>query len=406
MLKRTMTGHASPILTSLLDTDAYKLHMQQAVFHRYYDVTVAAEFRCRGDDLLGLYANEIREAINAMQTLALTDDEYTYLSSLPFFHADYLNWLRDFRYNPDQVQVRNSDGHLAIRITGPWREVILWEVPLLALISEVVHRHRSPLVGAQLAVDHLQQKLSAFRDAVADTDMSRFRLMDFGTRRRFSQDVQHAIVSTLKQDFPWLIGTSNYDLARRLELTPVGTQAHEWFQAFQQISPVLANSQRAALQAWLDEYDDKLGIALTDCIAMDAFLRDFGVNFASRYQGLRHDSGDPIEWGEKALAHYESLGIDSQSKTLVFSDNLDLDKALALYRHFGQRTNVIFGIGTRLTCDIPGVRPLNIVIKLMECNGKPVAKLSDSPGKTICRDPAFVRALRKAFDLPLVKKAS
>ncbi|MEZ3498109.1 nicotinate phosphoribosyltransferase [Pantoea sp. KPR_PJ] len=401
-----MTGHASPILTSLLDTDAYKLHMQQAVFHRYYDVTVSAEFRCRGDDLLGLYANEIREAINAMQTLALTDDEYTYLSSLPFFRADYLNWLRDFRYNPAQVEVRNRDGHLDLRIEGPWREVILWEVPLLALISEVVHRHRSPQVGAQQAVDHLQQKLGAFHHAVADTDMSRFRLMDFGTRRRFSQDVQRAIVSTLKQDFPWLIGTSNYDLARRLALTPVGTQAHEWFQAFQQISPVLANSQRAALQAWLDEYDDKLGIALTDCIAMDAFLRDFGVNFASRYQGLRHDSGDPIEWGEKALAHYASLGIDPGSKTLVFSDNLDLDKALALYRHFGQRTNVIFGMGTRLTCDIPGVRPLNIVIKLMECNGKPVAKLSDSPGKTICRDPAFVRALRKAFELPLVKKAS
>ena len=245
-----MTGHASPILTSLLDTDAYKLHMQQAVFHRYHDVTVAAEFRCRGDDLLGLYANEIREAINAMQTLALTDDEHTYLSSLPFFHADYLNWLRDFRYNPDQVQVRNRDGHLAIRITGPWREVILWEVPLLALISEVVHRHRSPLVSAQQAIDHLQQKLSAFRRDVADIDMSRFRLMDFGTRRRFSQEVQQAIVATLKQDFPWLIGTSNYDLARRLALTPVGTQAHEWFQAFQQISPVLANSQRAALQAW------------------------------------------------------------------------------------------------------------------------------------------------------------
>lgn len=406
MLKRTMTGHASPILTSLLDTDAYKLHMQQAVFHRYHDVTVAAEFRCRGDDLLGLYANEIREAINAMQTLALTDDEHTYLSSLPFFHADYLNWLRDFRYNPDQVQVRNSDGHLAIRITGPWREVILWEVPLLALISEVVHRHRSPLVSAQQAIDHLQQKLSAFRRDVADIDMSRFRLMDFGTRRRFSQEVQQAIVATLKQDFPWLIGTSNYDLARRLALTPVGTQAHEWFQAFQQISPVLANSQRAALQAWLDEYDGQLGIALTDCIAMDAFLRDFGVNFASRYQGLRHDSGDPVEWGEKALAHYEKLGIDPHSKTLVFSDNLDLDKALALYRHFGQRAGVVFGIGTRLTCDIPGVRPLNIVIKLVECNGKPVAKLSDSPGKTICQDQAFVRALRKAFDLPLVKKAS
>ncbi|KMV69941.1 nicotinate phosphoribosyltransferase [bacteria symbiont BFo1 of Frankliniella occidentalis] len=401
-----MTRHASPILTTLLDTDAYKLHMQQAVFHRYYDVTVAAEFRCRGDDMLGIYADEINEQIASMASLVLSDDEFAYLSGLPFFKADYLSWLRTFRYDPRQVSVRNHHGKLDIRISGPWREVIMWEVPLLALISEVVHRHRSPLVTPQMAVDKLKSKLVQFADLTADLDMSRFRLMDFGTRRRFSHDVQLAIVSTLKQDFPWLVGSSNYEVARQLGIAPVGTQAHEWFQAHQQISPVLANSQRAALQAWLEEYPDQLGIALTDCITMDAFLRDFGRGFATAYQGLRHDSGDPFEWGEKAIAHYQQLELDPQSKTLVFSDNLDLDKAVALYRQFGQRINVIFGIGTRLTCDIPEVKPLNIVIKLVECNGKPVAKLSDSPGKTICQDKAFVRALRKAFDLPLVKKAS
>lgn len=401
-----MTRHASPILTTLLDTDAYKLHMQQAVFHRYYDVTVAAEFRCRGDDMLGIYADEINEQIASMASLVLSDDEFAYLSGLPFFKADYLSWLRTFRYDPRQVSVRNHHGKLDIRISGPWREVIMWEVPLLALISEVVHRHRSPLVTPQMAVDKLKSKLVQFADLTADLDMSRFRLMDFGTRRRFSHDVQLAIVSTLKQDFPWLVGSSNYEVARQLGIAPVGTQAHEWFQAHQQISPVLANSQRAALQAWLEEYPEQLGIALTDCITMDAFLRDFGRGFATAYQGLRHDSGDPFEWGEKAIAHYQQLELDPQSKTLVFSDNLDLDKAVALYRQFGQRINVIFGIGTRLTCDIPEVKPLNIVIKLVECNGKPVAKLSDSPGKTICQDKAFVRALRKAFDLPLVKKAS
>lgn len=406
MLKRTMTGHASPILTTLLDTDAYKLHMQQAVYHRYYDVPVTAEFRCRSDEQLGRYASEIRAQIDTLQNLTLSDDEFAWLSNLPFFQHDYLTWLRAFRFNPAQVEVRDERGQLRIQIRGPWREVILWEVPLLALISEVVHRHRTPQIAAEQAVAHLQQKLSAFQTQVADLDMSRFQLMDFGTRRRYSQEVQEAIVSTLKAEFPWLVGTSNYDLARRLQLTPVGTQAHEWFQAHQQISPVLANSQRAALQSWLDEYDNQLSIALTDCITMDAFLRDFGPGFAHRYQGLRHDSGDPVEWGEKAVAHYERLGIDPRSKTLVFSDNLNLDKALTLYRHFGQRANVVFGIGTRLTCDIPGVTPLNIVIKLVSCNGKPVAKLSDSPGKTICQDKAFVRALRKAFDLPLVKRAS
>lgn len=401
-----MTRHATPILTTLLDTDAYKLHMQQAVFHRYRNVSVVAEFRCRGDDLLGIYADEIVRQIATMQSLALTDEEADYLAGLPFFKADYLAWLREYRYDPSTVVVRNHQGKLDIRISGSWLDVIMWEVPLLALISEVVHRHRSPLVTPEMAITHLQSKLAGFKALTADLDLSRFKLMDFGTRRRFSRDVQLAIVGTLQQEFPWLVGSSNYDVARQLNIAPVGTQAHEWFQAHQQISPVLANSQRAALQAWLDEYPDRLGIALTDCITMDAFLRDFGENFASRYQGLRHDSGDPFEWGEKAIDHYEHLGIDPRSKTLVFSDNLDLEKAVALYRQFGQRVDVIFGIGTKLTCDIPQVTPLNIVIKLVECNGKPVAKLSDSPGKTICQDKAFVRALRKAFDLPLVKKAS
>jgi nicotinate phosphoribosyltransferase len=400
-----MTQFASPVLHTLLDTDAYKLHMQQAVFHHYHDVHVAAEFRCRGDDLLGIYADSIREQVDAMQHLALQDDEYHWLSSLPFFKADYLTWLRDFRYKPEQVTVTNDNGKLNIRLAGPWREVIMWEVPLLAVISELAHRYRSPETGVEQAVASLENKLVEFSHLTEGLDMSRFRLMDFGTRRRFSREVQQAIVKRLQQE-PWFVGTSNYDLARRLDLTPMGTQAHEWFQAHQQISPDLANSQRAALAAWLDEYPNQLGIALTDCITMDAFLRDFGPEFAERYQGLRHDSGDPVEWGEKAIAHYEKLGIDPMTKVLVFSDNLDLAKAVDLYRHFSSRVNLSFGIGTRLTCDIPQVKPLNIVIKLVECNGKPVAKLSDSPGKTICHDKAFVRALRKAFDLPQVKKAS
>lgn len=400
-----MTQFASPVLHTLLDTDAYKLHMQQAVFHHYYDVEVAAEFRCRGDDLLGIYADTIREQVDAMQHLTLQDDEYQWLSGLPFFKADYLDWLRDFRYNPEQVTVTNDNGRLHIRLAGPWREVIMWEVPLLAVISEIVHRYRSPEVGVEQALETLESKLVDFNRMTESVDMSRFRLMDFGTRRRFSREVQQAIVERLQQE-PWFVGTSNYDLARRRNLTPMGTQAHEWFQAHQQISPDLATSQRAALAAWLEEYPDQLGIALTDCITMDAFLRDFGPEFANRYQGLRHDSGDPVEWGEKAIAHYQKLGIDPLTKVLVFSDNLDLPKAVDLYRQFSSRVNLSFGIGTRLTCDIPQVKPLNIVIKLVECNGKPVAKLSDSPGKTICHDKAFVRALRKAFDLPQIKKAS
>ncbi|WP_347254565.1 nicotinate phosphoribosyltransferase [Leminorella grimontii] len=399
-----MKQQASPILTSLLDTDAYKLHMQQAVFHHYRHTTVDAEFRCRSDDLLGEYADEIRQQIALMENLSLTEEEYRYLSSLPFFKQDYLTWLKSFRFDASQVQVTNRHGRLEIRISGLWYEAILWEVPLLAVISETIHRHRTPETGVESALSHLQENLARFRDRYAHVDLSGFRISDFGTRRRYSKAVQEAIVSELQRSFsPYMMGTSNYDLARRLSLPPIGTQAHEWFQAFQQISPVLANSQRAALQGWLDEYPNQLGIALTDCITMDAFLRDFGLPFANQYEGLRHDSGDPFEWGEKAISHYESLGIDPMTKTLVFSDSLDLDKALALYQRFYQRVKLVFGIGTRLTCDIPGVSPLNIVIKLVKCNGKPVAKLSDSPGKTICQDPAFVQALHKAFNLPLAK---
>ncbi|MDX7987691.1 nicotinate phosphoribosyltransferase [Xenorhabdus sp. 12] len=403
-----MTLDATPIIKSLLDTDAYKFHMQQAVYHHYRNIPVVAEFRCRGDELLGEYAETLRHQINMMADLALTEREADYLSSLPFFKEDYLNWCKTFRFNPEQVEVSVTDeGQLAIRISGLWHEVILWEVPLLALISELVHRHHTPEITPEDAVIQLRKLIELFyKDAAEEhIDLSGFKLMDFGTRRRFSHEVQYAIINELKNSFPYLIGTSNYQLAEQLDLPPLGTQAHEWFQAHQQISPELANSQRAALQTWLDEYPNQLGIALTDCISMDAFLRDFDKPFATAYQGLRHDSGDPIDWGEKAIAHYQSLGIDPMTKTLVFSDSLDLQKALALYRHFHKRINVLFGIGTRLTCNIPGVKPLNIVIKLVECNGKPVAKLSDSPGKTICEDDEFIDRLRRAFDIPYIEKA-
>ncbi|VFS15502.1 Nicotinate phosphoribosyltransferase [Yokenella regensburgei] len=195
-----MTQFVSPVLHTLLDTDAYKLHMQQAVFHHYYDVEVAAEFRCRGDDLLGIYAEAIREQVEAMRSLRLQDDEYQWLTGLPFFKQDYLDWLRDFRYDPRQVSIRNDNGKLNIRLSGPWREVIMWEVPLLAVISELVHRYRSPEVGVAQALETLEQKLVSFKVMTQGLDMSAFRLMDFGTRRRFSREVQQAIVQRLQQE--------------------------------------------------------------------------------------------------------------------------------------------------------------------------------------------------------------
>jgi len=206
------------------------------------------------------------------------------------------------------------------------------------------------------------------------------------------------VVNILKHDFPGrFVGTSNVHLARELELRPLGTMAHEWFMAHQQLGPRLIDSQKAALECWVKEYRGLLGVALTDTIGMDSFLGDFDLYFAKLFDGLRHDSGDPLVWAEKAIAHYEKLGIDPMSKTLVFSDGLTLPKALELYRALHDRIHVSFGIGTNLTCDIPGVEPMNIVIKMIDCNGQPVAKISDTPGKTQCRDPNFVTYLKHVF---------
>ncbi|BGI51109.1 MAG: nicotinate phosphoribosyltransferase [Arsenophonus endosymbiont of Ceratovacuna japonica] len=404
-----MNLDSPPIITSILDTDAYKLYMQQAVFHHYNKVSVVAEFLCRSNEKLGDYAQAIRKQIDLMSYIVLTPTEYHYLHSLPFFTTDYLDWLKKFRFNPKHVNVYTTKkNQLSLKISGPWREVILWEVSLLALISELVHSYRYPHVTIEDAIKQLHKFIKYFYQnaKIQNIGLTNFKLIDFGTRRRFSRAIQYAIVNELKEHFTYFIGTSNYKLAQQLQLKPIGTQAHEWFQAHQQISPSLASSQRVALQSWLNEYPDKLGIALTDCITMDAFLRDFSITFANRYQGLRHDSGDPLEWGEKAIYHYRKLEINPMSKTLVFSDNLDLQKALILYKHFYKRINIIFGIGTYLTCNIPKVKPLNIVIKLTKCNGKPVAKLSDSPGKTICYDNKFINRLKKAFEIPPYNRVS
>lgn len=409
----------TPIITSFLDTDAYKLHMQQAVFHQNPAVVTAYEFNCRNkDDHLGIYADLVREHVQSMANVRMTEEEGAYLATLPHFKADFLEYLRTYRFKPEQVQIRvippvlpceanefGEDGSdLAVTVDGPWVETILWEIPLLAIISEVAQRSRRPHVGPAEALATLREKLDVFFARHAQGELSAFKVSDFGTRRRFSQAVQEAIVQALKEDerfAPHLVGTSNYDLARRLRLTPVGTQAHEWFQAFQQLSPELRRSQIMALDHWLLEYPKSLGIALTDCITMDAFLNDFDSRLANTYQGLRQDSGVPEEWGQKAITHYKVLGIDPHTKTLVFSDGLDLETAASLYNRFKGETNVMCGIGTQLTCSIKGVRPMNIVVKMVRCQGKPVAKVSDSPGKSMCDDLAYVEKLKEVFNVQM-----
>ncbi|WP_343154052.1 nicotinate phosphoribosyltransferase [Buchnera aphidicola (Aphis aurantii)] len=395
-----MKKYNYPIIQTLLDTDAYKLHMQQAVFFCYKNVHVVAELICRGPNVLGNYSNILLDQINMMESLSLTHEEYLYMNSFPFFKKEYLHWLKNFRYNITQVKVNNYNGQLHIRITGLWKEVILWEVPILSLISEIFHKNHNPEITPKIAINYLNLKLKKFFDSTKGLDLSRLKIIDFGTRRRFSYDVQYSIIKRLKETFPFLIGSSNYHISRILKLSPVGTQAHEWFQAHQQISSNLRYSQSLALKIWLCQYNNYLSIALTDCITMDSFLRDFDLFLSKSYQGIRHDSGDPIQWAEKALKHYKRLGIDPSTKTLLFSDNLNFKKIITLYKKFQSKINVMFGIGTQLTCDIPNVKPLNIVIKLVKCNGKPVAKISDSPGKKFCLDKKFMESLFQTFNLP------
>ncbi|WP_348769341.1 nicotinate phosphoribosyltransferase [Buchnera aphidicola] len=395
-----MKKYNYPIIQTLLDTDAYKLHMQQAVFFCYKNVHVVAELICRGPNVLGNYSNILLDQINMMESLSLTHEEYLYMNSFPFFKKEYLHWLKNFRYNITQVKVNNYNGQLHIRITGLWKEVILWEVPILSLISEIFHKNHNPEITPKIAINYLNLKLKKFFYSTKGLDLSRLKIIDFGTRRRFSYDVQYSIIKRLKETFPFLIGSSNYHISRILKLSPVGTQAHEWFQAHQQISSNLRYSQSLALKIWLCQYNNYLSIALTDCITMDSFLRDFDLFLSKSYQGIRHDSGDPIQWAEKALKHYKRLGIDPSTKTLLFSDNLNFKKIITLYKKFQSKINVMFGIGTQLTCDIPNVKPLNIVIKLVKCNGKPVAKISDSPGKKFCLDKKFMESLFQTFNLP------
>lgn len=398
-MKNQQALSVTPIITSLLDTDAYKLHMQQAVFHLYPTAQVTAEFHCRLDEDLSSYAGDLKAQVAKLCELKFQTDELKYLSDLPFFQADYLAYLQDFQLKPKTIQISTEQGQLSIVLSGSWLDVILWEVPLLAIVSELRNAHRYPNHGVTQALDRLEEKLEKLKSQVNPSDLSEFTLVDFGTRRRFSKAVQEAVVDKLIQDFPAFQGTSNYYLAFKKGLTPVGTQAHEWFQAHQQLSSNLQDSQQMALQAWLTEYPDSLGIALTDCINMDAFLRDFNLEFATRFTGLRHDSGDPIAWGERAIAHYKALGIDPKNKLLVFSDGLSLEKAIEIYQHFKGKIPTSFGIGTKLTCDLEGVDSLNIVLKLTSCEGKPVAKISDEPGKSLCKDEDYLQDLKEAFQL-------
>ncbi|WP_407313042.1 nicotinate phosphoribosyltransferase [Pseudomonas sp. nanlin1] len=394
----TESVFADRTVQNLLDTDLYKLSMMQAVLHNYPNVEVEWEFRCRNAEDLRPYLGELRKEIERLCELSLGDEQLQFLERISFMKPDFLRFLGLFRFNLRYLHMGIEDDQLFIRLKGPWLHVILFEVPVLATVSEVRNRARYPDVQVSQAREQLYRKFDWLAANATGEELSELQIADFGTRRRLSYKVQEEVVRVMKADFPArFVGTSNVHLAQKFDLKPLGTMAHEWIMAHQQLGPRLIDSQIAALDCWVREYRGLLGIALTDCITMDAFISDFDLYFAKLFDGLRHDSGDPIVWAEKAIGHYQKLGIDPMTKTLVFSDGLSLPKSLSIFRALRGRINVSFGIGTNLTCDVPGVEPMSIVLKMTDCNGQPVAKISDEAAKTQCRDENFVAYLRHVF---------
>lgn len=388
-----------PIIESLLDTDLYKLTMQQAALHQFPTVDVTYEFRCRNEvDFSQAILEEIQTEIDHYCTLHYTKSELDYLRSIRFFSKDFVDFLSLYKPNSDHIQVYRHGFDLHIDVTGPWYLTIPFEVPVLAIVNEVYFRHAQPDFQGGLERSKYEAQIELDNKRLV-AKIQGFPFADFGTRRRYSRDWQKHVISIL-HSLPNFTGTSNVYFARHFGIKPIGTMAHEFMMVGQAREDVpVRNSQKAMLQSWVDEYRGDLGIALADTVGIDAFLADFDLYFAKLYDGLRHDSGDPIEWGNKVIAHYEKLKIDPTTKTLVFSDGLDMMSALEIYTTFKGRAKVSFGIGTNLTNDFPGLTPLQIVMKLTEVNGRPVAKISDSPGKGMCSDEGYLRYLKSVFHI-------
>ncbi|HZH56110.1 nicotinate phosphoribosyltransferase [Yanghanlia caeni] len=388
------------IITSLLDTDLYKFTMMQVVLHHFPAAQVEYRYKCRTPDInLRPYLEEIRDEIAALCQLRFNEEELAYLRGLRFMKSDFIDFLELFHLPERCITVSEGEkeGEIAISVKGPWLHTILFEIPVLAIVNEVYFRNECRNPNWEEGRRRLQEKMSL---VTADPSLADFRVAEYGTRRRFSKRWHDEVVRTMKAQMgEHFAGTSNVWMAMRHGVTPLGTMAHEYLQACQALGPRLRDSQVYGLEVWAREYRGDLGIALSDTYGLDAFLRDFDMYFCKLFDGARHDSGDPFVWGERVLAHFAANRTDPRTKTLVFSDALTMPRAIALARHFAGRCRIAFGIGTNLTNDL-GHEPLQIVMKMIRCNGQPVAKVSDTPEKTMCEDPAYLAYLRQVFQLP------
>jgi nicotinate phosphoribosyltransferase len=389
------------IIQSLLDTDLYKFTMMQVVLHQFPGAQVEYRFKCRtpGVDLVSCIG-EIEEEIAHLCSLRFRDHELRWLRSLRFIKSDFVDFLDLFQMNRKYVRVSPSpkdNGEIEIVVEGPWLYTILFEIPLLAIVNEVYFRRSQPFPDLAEGRKRLRDKIDLIKD---DPRLVDCKIADYGTRRRFSRVWQEEVLQTLtKRLGTQFAGTSNTMFAMTQNLIPLGTMAHEYLQAAQSLGPRLRDSQTYALERWAREYRGDLGIALSDVYGFDAFLRDFDMYFCKLFDGVRHDSGDAMAWGERMIAHYEKYRIDPMTKTLIFSDSLTVPRVIELHLRFASRARLAFGIGTNLTNDL-GYTPLQIVIKMVRCNGQPVAKLSDTPAKNMCDDEAYLAYLRQVFEIP------
>ena len=393
-----------PIIISLLDTDLYKFNMDQVIFHKHTELCGKYFFKCRNADVK--FTPEMLDEINAqidhLCTLRFRKDELDYLRSIRYIKNDYVEFLRLWRPIREYVTAELSEsGELSIIVDGPLFSAMQFEIHLLEIVNEVYFRMRYDYdTLLKSAEERLNNKIKALNDGTYT-----FKFAEFGCRRRLSREWQDVVVRRLSSETDKCVGTSNVYLAMKYNLTPIGTYAHECVQMYQGIDRYpLAYTNHYAMRDWYDEYDGDNGTALTDTITTDLFLLDFNRSNVNNYNGVRHDSGDPYEWGEKIIAHYEKFGVDSRTKQLLFSDSLDFDRAQKLYDYFKDRAKVAFGIGTFCANDTC-VEPLNIVIKLQYVNDKPVAKLSDDVGKAMCHDADYLKYLKRSVAFRLNRES-
>lgn len=390
------------IITSLLDNDAYKFSMGQAIFHQYNNYTTTWTFKCRNKNIefTPTMVREITYQIKAYCNLFFKESELDYLRSIKWIKDDYIDYLRLWRPRYQDFTINtDSDCGLNIETNGTWLNTSMYEVPVLAIVNEVYFKFQDNYNELRESYfNRLENKIVALEKDIDNIGT----FSEFGTRRRFSKVTQDFAVSELSsRKLGWsnFIGTSNVYLAKKYGVTPVGTMAHEWImcagQGNHKHNPAYSNWY--ALNSWVKEYGVLNGIALTDTITTDCFLKDFQLTYATLFSGVRHDSGDPVEWGKKIIEHYKQLGVDPKTKTLLFSDSLDFETADMLRHTFENETNVAFGIGTYISNDTIA-DPLNIVMKVTKCNGQDVAKISDTEGKGMCKNPDYVDYLKRAID--------